>query len=117
MHVDVGQPGHVQRLAEGRHLLIIARWPHHAHQEIEPHQWQPPSMPTPVGDALYRVPGSALEMDVASVGVGGVAGDPAGLPGAGSQGRYRQMPQPFRRAAAYAGKCDQLCQLLALPFY
>jgi len=45
MHVDVGQPGHAQLPAEGRHLRIMARWPHDAHQEIEPYQWQRPSMP------------------------------------------------------------------------
>jgi hypothetical protein len=35
--------------------------------------------PAPVSDARYRFPGSALGVDVASVGVDGVAGDPAGL--------------------------------------
>jgi hypothetical protein len=49
-------------------------------------------------------------MDVASVGIDRVAGDPASLLSSGeADGRCRQMPQPFRRAAPCAAKCDQLC--------
>ncbi len=56
MHVDVGEPGHAQRPAEGGHIGVLAWWPHHAHQQIEPYPQpgQPPARHTPPSAAARR---------------------------------------------------------------
>ncbi len=118
MHVDVGQPGHAQLLAESRHIRIMARWPHGAHQEIEPHQWQRPSMPAPVSDVRCRFPNSASVMDVASAGVDGAAGEPADLPrGAEADAAMPPVPQPFRQAARTLGDAISSATRMALPLH
>ena len=49
MDVHVGQPGHAQRLAEGRHVRVLARWPHGAHEPIEPYRGSPRVCRAPAG--------------------------------------------------------------------